>query len=589
MILFLISFIAGLLTVLAPCILPLLPVIVGRSLSDTTISKRRVITIVTSLGLSVFLFTLLLKVSSLFINVPPSVWTWISGGIIFIFGLVMIFPDLWDRLPFLGGINRSSNKLLMQGYKKDSIWGDVIVGASLGPIFSACSPTYFVILATVLPVSPLLGMIYLLTYTFGLCLALLLVVLIGQKIISKLRIVSDPKSWFKKILGVLFILVSIAIISGYDKKFQISILDSGFFDVTKVEQKLLNADQNTAVVNTVDDPAPVEEKNVAKQTGQTTQVKYPTLEEKAKKYSLAPDISTPDGFINTDGQPVSISQFKDKKVVLVDIWTYSCINCQRTIPYLNGWYAKYKDQGLEIIGLHTPEFSFEKVQKNVEEAVKNLGIQYPVVLDNDFSTWNAFQNEYWPREYLIDIDGYIVHDHAGEGEYDITERAIQDALAERNARLGEKFTMPATVVDPKTKIEVDSGKIGSPETYFGSARNEYLANGAAGKNGTQNLVIPDTTQSNSLYLGGAWSFVPEYAQSTGGEVAFTYQAKNVYMVASSDAGADVEVYLDSNLTKTLHIQDEMLYTIISGTDYSGHKLVLKIKSGTLKAFTFTFG
>ena len=244
---------------------------------------------------------------------------------------------------------------------------------------------------------------------------------------------ADSRSWFKKVFGVIFLLVGIAVITGYDKQFQISLLDAGFFDVTKVEQKLL--DSKTS------ENAPDETK-IKNNTSTVKDDTFLSIKQKNAKFTLAPDISTPDGFVNTDGKPITIAEFKGKKVVLLDIWTYSCINCQRTIPYLNEWYKKYQDEGLEIIGLHTPEFSFERVQKNVEEAVKNLGIKYPVVLDNDFSTWNALSNQYWPRKYLIDIDGYIVYDHAGEGEYDRTELAIQNALKERNNRLDIKASMP---------------------------------------------------------------------------------------------------------------------------------------------------
>jgi thiol-disulfide isomerase/thioredoxin len=145
---------------------------------------------------------------------------------------------------------------------------------------------------------------------------------------------------------------------------------------------------------------------------------------------LAPDISTPDGFINTDGKPITLAELRGKKVVLVSFWTFSCINCKRTLPYLNEWYSKYKDQGLEIVSIHTPEFAFEKVLKNVEDAVKVQGIQYPVVLDNDFSTWQAYGNQYWPRKYLLNKDGYIIYDHIGEGAYEETENRIKQALEE---------------------------------------------------------------------------------------------------------------------------------------------------------------
>lgn len=234
------AFIAGVLTVLAPCILPLLPVIVGHSISDNTPSLRRLFVVIISLGLSIILFTLILKVSTLFIDIPQDFWKYFSGGIIFIFGFVTIFPSVWERLSFNAFINRKSNQALGLGYKKDSIWGDIIVGASLGPIFSACSPTYFIILATVLPASFLLGIIYLSIYAFGLGLALFIIAFAGQKIIQKLGLLADTRGYFKKTIGFLFILVAVLILSGYDKKFQTYLLDRGYFDATKIEQDLLD-------------------------------------------------------------------------------------------------------------------------------------------------------------------------------------------------------------------------------------------------------------------------------------------------------------------------------------------------------------
>ena len=227
--------------------------------------------------------------------------------------------------------------------------------------------------------------------------------------------------------------------------------------------------------------------NSSDQTVGTTSQNFLTLAEKAKIYQKAPELVSPDGYINTDGQPISLSQYIGKDVVLVDFWDYSCINCQRTIPYLNAWYQKYKDQGLVIIGVHTPEFSFEHLQSNVAAAVNQFGIKYPVVLDNEYKTWNAYQNEYWPNEYLIDIDGYIVHNQAGEGNYDETEKAIQQALAERAARLGTNVIVATTTVAIPT---TDLSAIQSSETYFGSNRNEYLGNGTPANKVFKILLFP---------------------------------------------------------------------------------------------------
>ena len=580
MLLLFISFIAGVLTILAPCILPLLPVIVGHSITDPTLNRKRLFVVVLSLGISIILFTLLLKASSLLIDIPEDFWKWISGSIIFLFGLTMLFPNIWENFSFANTLSLKSNKVLTTGYQKNSIWGDVIIGASLGPIFSACSPTYFVILATVLPVSFFLGIVYLFTYVLGLSLALIIIALIGERIMTKVGKVSDPNGWFKKIFGVVFIMVAIAIISGYDKKLQISLLDAGFLDVTKIEQKLLDKNEKKEI----DESAEIADKaNLKKDT-------FMGIEEKRGKFIMAPDISTPDGFINTNNLPITISEFKGKKVVLLDIWTYSCINCQRTIPYLNEWHKKYEDEGLVIIGLHTPEFSFEKIQKNVEKAVKDFGIEYPVVLDNDFSTWNAYENRYWPRKYLIDIDGYIVYDHAGEGQYRETEVAIQKALGERVDRLNMNMAVSSNISKPSGVISVDSGKVKSGEVYFGSARNEYLENGRAGISGEQVFSLPQEISFNKLYLDGIWDLTSEYAENKNiSSIIFNYEARNVYMTAGSTLGVEVEIYKDDVFVKKITIKDETLYSVIEDSDYGRHTLKIKIPREGLKAFTFTFG
>ena len=580
MLLLFISFIAGVLTILAPCILPLLPVIVGHSITDPTLNRKRLFVVVLSLGISIILFTLLLKASSLLIDIPEDFWKWISGSIIFLFGLTMLFPNIWENFSFANTLSLKSNKVLTTGYQKNSIWGDVIIGASLGPIFSACSPTYFVILATVLPVSFFLGIVYLFTYVLGLSLALIIIALIGERIMTKVGKVSDPNGWFKKIFGVIFIMVAIAIISGYDKKLQISLLDAGFLDVTKIEQKLLDKNEKKEI----DESAEIADKaNLKKDT-------FMGIEEKRGKFIMAPDISTPDGFINTNNLPITISEFKGKKVVLLDIWTYSCINCQRTIPYLNEWHKKYEDEGLVIIGLHTPEFSFEKIQKNVEKAVKDFGIEYPVVLDNDFSTWNAYENRYWPRKYLIDIDGYIVYDHAGEGQYRETEVAIQKALGERVDRLNMNMAVSSNISKPSGVISVDSGKVKSGEVYFGSARNEYLENGRAGISGEQVFSLPQEISFNKLYLDGIWDLTSEYAENKNiSSIIFNYEARNVYMTAGSTLEVEVEIYKDDVFVKKITIKDETLYSVIEDSDYGRHTLKIKIPREGLKAFTFTFG
>lgn len=590
MILFLISFIAGVLTVLAPCVLPLLPVIVGGSLSTGT-NWRRAYAICLSLGASVIIFTLLLKATTAFIAIPQTFWQVFSGLVIVLFGVTLLAPSLWDRLGFVNAMNRSSNRLLASGYQRNSLWGDLLMGAALGPVFSSCSPTYFIILATVLPASFAMGILDLIAYAIGLSGFLFVIALLGQRLIDRLGIAIEPGGWFRRSIGILFIIVGFGVLTGLEARLEAYLLDRGF-DVTVLEQRLLGANKMDAAATT------------------TTALLSPA--EKAKIYPPAPELAKPDGYINTGGEPITIGQFKGKNVVLVDFWTYSCINCIRTIPYVEMWYQKYRDQGLVVIGVHTPEFAFEHIYGNVLAATKQLGITYPVVQDNEYQTWNAFGNQFWPREYLIDIDGFVVHDHAGEGDYDATEAAIQKALAERAARLGESASSTA-ISAPGNAIPIQFNGVQSPETYFGAARNEYLGNGSAGQTGDQFLQEPQTVEPNTLYLIGAWSFSPQYAETSetvGGtsgsdRIDYRYSAKNVYFVAgAAKKPVTVEVLRDSKPLDTalagkdvyfkdgrsyVQISEERLYDLVKGESYGDHFLELIISQPGLQAYTFTFG
>lgn len=233
-----VSFIAGVLTVLAPCILPLLPVVLGSSATGR--SKATPYIVVGSLALSIILFTYALKFSTALIMIPQAFWTGLSGGILILFGLVLMFPGLWEHIPGVNRLSRDSNKLVGTGYQKKSFWGDVLIGAALGPVFSSCSPTYFVILASVLPASFALGTLYLFAYAAGLSSVLLLIALLGQRFADRLTNVANSRGWFKWCIGVLFILLGLLIVTGYEKRFEVWLLESGFVDVVKFEQGILD-------------------------------------------------------------------------------------------------------------------------------------------------------------------------------------------------------------------------------------------------------------------------------------------------------------------------------------------------------------
>lgn len=315
-------------------------------------------------------------------------------------------------------------------------------------------------------------------------------------------------------------------------------------------------------------------------------------------YPQAKEFVSPDGYINTPATTtLSDLVTNQHKVVLVDFWTYSCINCQRTIPYLEAWYQKYKDYGLVIVGVHAPEFEFEKVLANVQAGVQKFGITYPVILDSAMATWNAYNNQYWPAEYLVDTDGLVREHSIGEGNYQETETNIQKLLAERSQLLGLTAPIPTGFVDITSTIQA-----ASPETYFGYARNEYLGNGKRQVSGPQTLTLPATPAANMLYLSGTWNFVSEYAENTSknASVQYYYSAKDVYLVASSAKGAVLTVYIDGKIISAnkgadvdvngqVHVQESRLYKLVEGAAQEQHVIEIRISSPALDAYTFTFG
>jgi thiol-disulfide isomerase/thioredoxin len=309
-----------------------------------------------------------------------------------------------------------------------------------------------------------------------------------------------------------------------------------------------------------------------------------------KSGTPAPELAGIAGFINTDG--ITLPELVGKKVVLVDIWTYSCINCQRTLPYLTAWHQKYKGKGLEIVGVHSPEFAFEKEYGNVKRAVEKFGIKYPVVLDNDHATWNAFNNRYWPAKYLIDIDGYIAWQHFGEGAYEEAERKIQELLMERAGRLG----MSDGIVSEMSEVAAetpDFGKINTPEIYLGSVFTRGNFGNKEGLPGGNTITysLPEKVEPDEVYLEGTWYVDSDHVRLVGdtGRVVLNYDAKNVNIVASSEDVSDVAVFVDKRSQGVMNVKDEDLYNVVTGEDYGAHTLSLRVQGSGFKLYTFTFG
>lgn len=322
---------------------------------------------------------------------------------------------------------------------------------------------------------------------------------------------------------------------------------------------------------------------------------------KDQRFPKAKELADPQGFLN--GDSFQLKNYIGQKVILVDFWTYSCINCQRTLPYLTAWWDKYEDQGLLIVGVHTPEFDFEKKEENVQAATDKYGIKYPVVLDNNYATWRAYMNRYWPHKYLIDIDGYIVYDHIGEGAYDETEREIQRLLKERADRLSEdKSAVSGGTVQPTGTETASGGLSQTPEIYFGSRRNERLANGPSYSAGRRQFTLPAGTDANYFYLGGDWTIEDDYAENEarGDKIILHYRAQKVFMVASADEPVRLKLTLDGQPLGSLAgasvngdgivtVEAADLYRLIEDSQFGEHVLEIEMLDTGLQAFTFTFG
>ena len=413
---------------------------------------------------------------------------------------------------------------------------------------------------------------------------------VGQKLLARAAWASDPHGPFRRGLGVLFILVGLAIMTGIDKRIETGILDAGFFDVTRLEQKLLERVPDDASVDTSSTAAasvsvPTQDTAIADPDARATA--------KARQYQRVPEITGAAGYINTpDGAPVTLASLRGQ-VVLVDFWTYSCINCQRTLPHRIALYEAYKDQGFTVIGVHTPEFAFEKVAANVADATERLGVTYPVVLDNDYATWQAFGNRYWPRAYLVDADGFIVYDHIGEGDYDGMERAVVAALAERARITGAaEIAAPSGVGVQSFDAAVTPADVRTPELYLGSKRNAAaLAGERSGQVFTGDFVLPTEAPRDRVTLDGWWEITQEYARAvTDGRLLLPYTAARVYMVAGSSDSAPrtITVLRDGQEIGTVDVDTMMLYTLVDDPTPGLHTLDLRIPAG-VAVYTFTFG
>jgi len=327
-----------------------------------------------------------------------------------------------------------------------------------------------------------------------------------------------------------------------------------------------------------------------------------TMNAKIDKSSFkkAPELTGISDYLNTT--PDELKKEMNGKVVLYDIWTYSCINCVRTLPYITAWDDKYADQGLLIIGIHSPEFEFEKDSENVKLAIEKYGINYPVVLDNDMKTWKAFENKYWPRKYIADHEGYLRYDHIGEGGYQETEKIIQQLLEERSNALGIQTATSVPLVDIE---EFQHTMFRTPELYFGykfAQNRNQLGNDEGFQPGKIiSYSEPKNTDLHKFYLIGDWKNYEDSMElvSDTGSIKLLYNAKEVNIV--TDKHAELEIFLDDlpvspdysgkDITEgnKVKVTDAGLYNIINSDNSSTHLIEIKVDGKGFQIFTFTFG
>jgi len=312
----------------------------------------------------------------------------------------------------------------------------------------------------------------------------------------------------------------------------------------------------------------------------------------------SPTLKGETGLINTSENNLDI--LIQGNVVLYDFWTYSCINCIRTLPYITAWDEKYKDQGLVIIGIHTPEFEFEKEQENVLTAVNKFGINYPVILDNNKEIWNLFENRYWPRKYIADDEGYIRFDHIGEGAYKETEIVIQELLHERSEKNNQKIITGNTI----EIVEYEHSTLRTPELYFGykftSGRNQLGNTEGFQPDAIVDYKLPNEINQNFFYLEGQWKNTKDGMKliSDNGKIVLEYYAKQVNIVASGNT--ELEILIDEKKimdnisgvdvkSSKVTILEPRLYNIIESQNGEFHILTINVKNPDFEIFTFTFG
>ncbi|KTC72398.1 cytochrome C biogenesis protein [Legionella birminghamensis] len=516
------AFFEGLTLAFSPCILPILPFMFAASLAG---GKLRPLQIVLGFILSFSFFSLLSRQLLFATGFHVDQIQWFAYLILLLLGFVMIIPILEERFAAL--TNRLANHAHIADKARflEQPGGAFIIGALLGLVWTPCAgPILAVALIQVIQAQTnWQAVLTIIAFSIGTAIPLLALGYFGRYFSKQLAIINRHSILIKRGMGVLIILFALFGLAG---------INVGEWLIEKEKNS-----QGIVTENQLINPLPV-------------------------SYA-APQIAGVDSWINS--APLTLNSLKGK-VVLVDFWTYSCINCIRTLPYIENWYQKYQKDGLVVIGIHAPEFGFEQQLNNVKQAVKKFGITYPVALDNQLLTWQNFNNHYWPAHYLINQQGEVVYINFGEGGYDVMENNIRYLLGLNKQK-------------ENTDANVPIASNQTPETYLGNARAERK---------TDTAVLP----LHFWQLTGDWQSTPQYIENkeAGGRIIFHYQAKKVFLVIESSQNkmANIEVTTENGQKSEISITDARLYQLV--THKTAKEGIVSIKALTphLRFYAFTF-
>lgn len=590
-ILLLFAFLAGFVTILAPCIWPLLPIVLSTSVGG---GRAKSLGITLGIVLSFGAYNLSISYLVRLFGFNPEILRWLAIVILVALGLMMVVPFL-SRI-FEGFVSRLAGGLGGGNAKRSGFGGGFVTGLSLGVVWTPCAGPILTAIATLSATAKVSFDIILVTiaYLIGVSIPLFLFSYGGQKFVSETKFLSPYTGRIQQIFGAVLLLTALAIATNYDKVLQAKILDalpsySNFLtsfeknDTVKAELKKLKDNKQSGI--------DLNQLNLA--GGAEEQALF-----NAQNTPMAPEFVGISKWLNlpTRQQALTMQELRGK-VVLIDFWTYTCINCIRTLPFVMSWYDKYKDQGFVVVGVHTPEFEFEKSTANVEDAIKRFKIHYPVAQDNDYKTWDAYSNQYWPAEYLIDAKGIIRRVHFGEGEYDKMEKAIQLLLKEAGQQQVAEDMVDMPDETPKTR--------NTPETYLGSKRMEFFYPSSRLGNGTDTYTITDSPQQNTFSLGGTWTIADQYSMAGSKAVLVEhFDAQKAFLVmrpGANNAKAQVRVSLDGELISSkqagidvvngiVTIDSDRLYELVDlKGEAENHILKLEFLTPGTEVYAFTFG